>query len=59
MDVPFLTCRNTTLNEDYLVVLYQAMDLIDNMDILPEDLKKIVETLNEEDNPVLALIKFK
>lgn len=58
-DYCFLTCRNNTLNEDYAVVLYQAIDLIDNKDILPGELRKIAETMNENDNPVLGLIKFR
>jgi hypothetical protein len=59
LDECWLTCRNTTLNEDYAVVFLQPIHLIDNIDALPPELKKITETLDENDNPVLALIKLR
>jgi hypothetical protein len=55
----FLTTWSTTLNENYGAELFQAIDLVDNIDRLPPELKKIAATLKEDDNPVLALIKFK
>lgn len=58
-DECWLTCWHTTLNDNYGAAMYQAYELLDNMDKLPPELKKIAETLNENDNPVLALIKFK
>ncbi len=58
-DECWLTCWNTTLNDNYGVAMYQAWELIENIDKLPPELKNIAETLNEDDNPVLAMIKFK
>ncbi len=58
-DECWLTCWLTTLNDNYGVEMYQAHELIDNMAALPPDIRKIAETLKEDDNPVLALIKFK
>lgn len=58
-DECWLTCWNTTLNENYGIAMYQPWELIENMDMLPGDLKKIAATLKEDDNPVLALIKFR
>jgi hypothetical protein len=55
----WLTAWNTTLNKDYGAVLLQAIHLIDNMDKLSPELKKVAETLDEGDNPVLAVMKFK
>ncbi|MDR2911854.1 MAG: 6-bladed beta-propeller [Alistipes sp.] len=55
----WLTVWNTTLNRDYGAVLFQAIHLIDNMDILPPGLKEIAATLEEGNNPVLAVIRLK
>jgi hypothetical protein len=58
-DECWLTCGHTTKNSNYGLAMYQAFDLIDNIDKLPPELKEIAATLKEDDNPVLALIKFK
>jgi hypothetical protein len=58
-DECWLTCWHTTLNGNYGIAMYQAYELLDNIDSLPPELKQIVATLEEYDNPVLALIKLK
>jgi hypothetical protein len=58
-DECWLTCWHTTLNGNYGIAMYQAYELLDNIDSLPPELKQIAATLEEYDNPVLALIKFK
>jgi hypothetical protein len=58
-DECMLTCWQTTLNGDYGIAMFQAYELLDRMDTLSPELKKIAATLKEDDNPVLMLIKFK
>jgi hypothetical protein len=58
-DECWLNCWNTTLNDNYAVTLFQAINLLDNLDTLPAELKQIAATLTEDDNPVMALVKFK
>lgn len=52
----------TSVPYGYGLVTLNAMDLIEahqKNEIVDEKLKKIASTLNEEDNPVLMLLKFK
>ena len=54
-----LTSGISTQNYNYAAVFIQPLFLLENLDNLPDDLRAIAETLNENDNPVLMLIKLK
>lgn len=58
-DECFLSGWNTTLTDGYGVEAFQPIYLLDNKASLPNVLKRITSTLDENDNPVLMIMKFK
>ncbi len=54
-----LTSNITTQNSNYGAVFIQPLFLLENLDDLPDELRTLASTLNENDNPVLMLIKLK
>lgn len=48
-----------TQNHNYAVTYLEPLTLFDHYDMLPPELKSIADTLDENDNPVVMLIKFK
>lgn len=54
-----LTSGISTQNYNYAAIFLQPLFLLENPDNLPDDLRAIARTLNENDNPVLMLIKLK
>ncbi|MEG2191602.1 MAG: 6-bladed beta-propeller [Bacteroidales bacterium] len=54
-----LTSTISTKNYNYAATCIQPLFLLDNRDNLPQDLHAMVDMLNENDNPILMLIKLK
>lgn len=54
-----LTQFNITRNSNYAMAVLSPQILAGNPALLPPELQQIADSLNEEDNPVLMLIKFK
>lgn len=48
-----------TMTKGYAAVYLSVIELQDNIDELPADLRAMAETMDENDNPILMLIKFK
>lgn len=54
-----LTANLATLTEGYMAIFLSTVFLEDNMDKLPSELQEITKTMDENDNPLLMLIKLK
>lgn len=54
-----LTSTLSTQNYNYAATFIQPLLLLENRNNLPPELHAMVDTLNENDNPVLMLIKLK
>lgn len=53
-----LTSNISTQNHNYAAVFVQPLFLLENMENLPDELRILTQTLKENDNPVLILIKL-
>ena len=58
-DSPELMWYMITMNHNYAGALIDAHYLIEHKEILSEPLREIASTLDEYDNPILMLIKFR
>ncbi|MEF9987406.1 MAG: hypothetical protein RR735_09830, partial [Bacteroidales bacterium] len=54
-----LTSNLSTQNYNYAATYLHPLFLLENRNDLPQDLHAMVDMLNENDNPILMLIKLK